>query len=135
MNAIEFKNVSKKFKKGEKFNSLRDSIPALFRRSVRQKLKKAEEDREFWAVKNVSFNIKRGEVVGIMGPNGAGKSTILKLLSRIIVPNEGTMTVNGRLSALIEITAGFHTELTGRENIYLNGTILGMNRKRDRFQI
>jgi len=129
MNAIEFTNVSKKYKKGEKFNSLRDSIPALFRSAARQKLKQAREDREFWAVKNVSFNIKQGEVVGIMGPNGAGKSTILKLLSRIIVPNEGSMKVNGRLSALIEITAGFHPELTGRENVYLNGTILGMKRK------
>jgi len=129
MNAIEFNNVSKKFKKGEKFNSLRDSIPALFRSATRQKLKQAREDREFWAVKDVSFNIKQGEVVGIMGPNGAGKSTILKLLSRIIVPTEGTMKVNGRLSALIEITAGFHPELTGRENVYLNGTILGMSKK------
>jgi len=129
MNAIEFTNVSKKFKKGEKFNSLRDSIPALFRKAARQKLRQESEDRDFWAVKNVSFNIKQGEVVGIMGPNGAGKSTILKLLSRIIVPNEGTIKVNGRLSALIEITAGFHPELTGRENIYLNGTILGMSKK------
>lgn len=129
MNVIELKNVSKIYKKGEKFNSLRDSIPALFRSSIRQKLKKAKEDREFLAVNNVTFNIKKGEVVGIMGPNGAGKSTILKLLSRIIVPNEGTMTINGRLSALIEVTAGFHPELTGRENVYLNGTILGMKRK------
>lgn len=129
MNAIEFKNVSKKFKKGEKFNSLRDSIPALFRSSIRKKLKKAEEEREFLAVNNVSFNIKQGEVVGVMGPNGAGKSTILKLLSRIIVPNEGEIKIQGRLSALIEITAGFHPELTGRENIYLNGTILGMSKK------
>jgi len=128
MNVIEFNNVSKRFKKGEKFNSLRDSIPALFRRSVKEKLKKDRENRDFWAVKDVSFKIKKGEVVGIMGPNGAGKSTILKLLSRIMVPNEGTMNIQGRLAALIEITAGFHPELTGRENVYLNGTILGMKR-------
>ena len=129
MNAIEFNNVSKKFKKGEKFNSLRDTIPALFNTALRSKLKKQQEDREFWAVEDVTFNIKRGEVVGIMGPNGAGKSTILKMLSGIMAPNKGTMKIDGRLSALIEVTAGFHSELTGRENVYLNGTILGMSKK------
>ena len=128
-NAIEFTNVSKKYRKGEKFNSLRDSIPFLFSKAAREKLKKAKEDQEFWAVKNVSFNIKKGDVVGILGPNGAGKSTILKLLSRIIVPTKGSMKIHGRLAALIEVTAGFHPELTGRENVYLNGTILGMSRK------
>ena len=128
-NAIEFNDVWKKYKKGEIFNSLRDSIPALFSRAAKGRLLKAEEDREFWAVKDANFNIKQGEVVGIMGPNGAGKSTILKLLSRIIVPNKGWMKIHGRLSALIEITAGFHPELTGRENVYLNGTILGMGKK------
>lgn len=126
MNAIEFTNVWKKFKKGEKLNSLRDAIPNLFKREDKNlKL----EDKEFWAVKDVSFNIEKGGVVGIMGPNGAGKSTILKLLSKIIVPNKGAMKINGRLSALIEVTAGFHPELTGRENVYLNATILGMRKK------
>ena len=125
-NAIEFTNVWKKFRKGEKLNSLRDAIPNLFQRNNR----KADlEEREFWAVKDVSFNIEKGGVIGIMGPNGAGKSTILKLLSRIITPNKGSMKINGRLSALIEVTAGFHPELTGRENVYLNGTILGMRKK------
>ena len=128
-NAIEFTNVSKKYRKGEKFNSLRDSIPFLFTKATREKLKKAKEAQEFWALKNVNFNIKKGEVIGIMGPNGAGKSTILKLLSRIIVPTKGSMKIHGRLAALIEVTAGFHPELTGRENVYLNGTILGMSRK------
>lgn len=129
-NAIEFKNVWKKFKKGEKFNSLRDSIPNFFRRLSAKTVGKQElEDREFWAVKDVSFEVKKGEVVGVIGPNGAGKSTILKLLSRIMEPNEGSMSINGRLSALIEVTAGFHPELTGRENVYLNGTILGMKKK------
>ncbi len=128
MNAIEFTNVWKKFKKGEKFNSLRDSIPAFFNRVARQKNDDLQE-QEFWAVKDVNFTIKQGDVVGIMGPNGAGKSTILKLLSRIIFPNKGTMKINGKLSALIEVTAGFHPELTGRENVYLNGTILGMKKK------
>ena len=87
------------------------------------------KEHEFWAVKDVNFNIPKGGLVGIMGPNGAGKSTILKLLSGIMSPTNGQMTINGRLSALIEVTAGFHPELTGRENVYLNGTILGMKRK------
>lgn len=126
-NAIEFHNVWKKFKKGEKLNSLRDAIPHLFK----NKIVKNDPllDIEFWAVKNVSFNIEKGGVIGIMGPNGAGKSTVLKILSKIIVPTKGEMRINGRLSALIEVTAGFHPELTGRENVYLNGTILGMRKK------
>lgn len=130
MNTIEFNNVWKKFRRGEKTNSLRDSIPYFFKSALN---KNPVGDflavSEFWAVKDVSFQIKRGEVVGFIGPNGAGKSTILKLLSRIIVPNKGDMKVNGRLSALIDVTAGFHSELTGRENIYLNGTILGMKKR------
>jgi len=130
MNAIEFNNVSKKYTKGEKFNSLRDSIPNLFRNVIGKGSRKEDlKNREFWAVNNVDFHIKKGEVVGIIGPNGAGKSTILKLLSGIIVPNKGSLVVNGRLSALIEVTAGFHPELTGRENVYLNGTILGMKKQ------
>lgn len=128
-NAIEFRNVSKKFKKGEKFNSLRDSIPNLFRSVFLKKQENGLGKQEFWALKDVSFQIKQGEVVGIIGPNGAGKSTILKLLSRIMNPNKGEIKIKGRLSALIEVAAGFHPELTGKENIYLNGTILGMTRK------
>jgi len=124
--AIEFNEVWKKYRKGEKVNSLRDAIPKLFsRKSSALEL----ESREFWALKNVSFNIEKGDVVGIMGPNGAGKSTILKLLSKIMNPNKGSMKINGRLAALIEVTAGFHPDLTGRENVYLNGTILGMRKK------
>lgn len=126
MTAIEFDSVWKKFKKGEKFNSIRDALPNFLKNSIKPVDLK---DSEFWAVKNVSFQIKRGEVVGIMGPNGAGKSTILKLLSGILWPTKGRMSINGRLSALIEVTAGFHPELTGRENVYLNGTILGMRKK------
>ncbi len=126
MNVIEFNSVWKKYKKGEKFNSLRDAVPNLFKRPTK---KMTLEEKEFWAVKDVSFSIQQGEVVGIMGPNGAGKSTILKLLSRIIVPTQGDMVIRGRLSALIEVTAGFHPELTGRENVFLNGTILGMRKK------
>jgi lipopolysaccharide transport system ATP-binding protein len=126
-NVIEFNNVWKKYKKGEKFNSLRDAVPN-FMRSITKKNSELSKE-EFWAVKDVSFSIPKGGVVGVMGSNGAGKSTILKLLSGIITPTMGDMKINGRVSALIEVTAGFHPELTGRENVFLNGTILGMTHK------
>jgi ABC-type polysaccharide/polyol phosphate transport system ATPase subunit len=130
MNPVEFNHVWKKFKRGEKFNSLRDAIPNFVKGMISKKTSDEKlETSEFWAVKDVSFSVKKGEVVGFIGPNGAGKSTILKLLSRIMDPYKGDMSINGRLSALIEVTAGFHPELTGRENVYLNGTILGMKRK------
>ncbi len=125
--AIEFNDVWKKFRRGEKRNSLRDAVPYLFKK-ISQK-NDSLESKEFWAVQGVSFDIAKGDVVGIMGPNGAGKSTILKLLSQIIIPNKGEMKINGKLSALIEVTAGFHSDLTGRENVYLNGTILGMKKR------
>jgi ABC-type polysaccharide/polyol phosphate transport system ATPase subunit len=85
--------------------------------------------QEFWALKEVSFEVERGEALGIIGHNGAGKSTILKLLSSITAPTSGEIIINGRLSALIEVGSGFHQELTGRENVYLNGSILGMRRR------
>jgi len=86
-------------------------------------------EQEFWAVRNLNFDVQHGETVGVIGHNGAGKSTVLKLLSRITAPTAGTITLNGRLAALIEVGSGFHPELTGRENVFLSGSILGMKRR------
>jgi lipopolysaccharide transport system ATP-binding protein len=127
---LRFDQIWKKFRRGEQqHDSLRDLIPAIARKLF--KLRRPEElrDKEFWAIKDVSFQVERGEALGIIGPNGAGKSTALKLLSGILRPDRGRISVSGRLSALIEVGAGFHPDLTGRENIYLNGAILGMKRK------
>ena len=129
--AVIFDGVWKKFRRGERADSLRDLIPALTRRMLHGKPPTDElEDGsgDFWALRDVSFTVRPGEALGIIGPNGAGKSTVLKLLTKILKPTRGTSAVYGRTGALIEVAAGFHADLTGRENIYLQGAILGMKR-------
>jgi homopolymeric O-antigen transport system ATP-binding protein len=126
--ALEFDGVWKKFKKGEIYDSLRDLIPALMRGLFSSDDSELHK-REFWALQGITFQVRRGEAFAIIGANGAGKSTALKLLSRILRPNRGHIIAHGRLSALIEVGAGFHPDLTGRENVYLNGCILGMKRQ------
>ena len=126
--AIEFDGVWKKFARGEKFDSLRDLLPSIAKMAFAAKRQEELNKKEFWALKDVSFKIGRGDALGIIGPNGSGKSTALKLLSGILKPNRGAVQVRGRSSTLIELGAGFHPDLTGRENVYLNGTILGMKK-------
>ena len=123
--AIQVQGLGKRYTIGgerQPYRTLRESITGLFRP------RPAAPDKTFWALKDVTFTVNRGEVVGIIGRNGAGKSTLLKVLSRITEPTEGGADINGRVGSLLEVGTGFHPELTGRENVYLNGAILGMHR-------
>lgn len=125
---IEVQNISKKFKifhKDAPYLSLRDNIVSFIKNPFKTLQNKTEE---FWALKDVSFNVMPGESVGIIGKNGAGKSTLLKIISRITPPTSGKIILRGRVASLLEVGTGFHPELTGRENIFFNGAILGMRR-------
>ncbi len=124
---IEVVDVWKKFHRGEVHDSLRDLVPAFTKRLLGQAPKPTQlQEGDFWALRKIDFEVKAGEALGIIGPNGAGKSTMLKLLTKILRPTRGTCSVRGRVGALIEVAAGFHPDLTGMENVYLQGAIMGM---------
>ncbi|HCI05315.1 TPA: hypothetical protein DEX28_01050 [Patescibacteria group bacterium] len=121
---IEIKNLSKQYTiyhNRPSYYSLRDELVSIF--------KKKDSQESFWALDNISFDVNRGEIFGVIGPNGAGKSTLLKVLSRITPPTKGKVVLRGRVGSLLEVGTGFHPELSGRENVFLNGALLGMTRK------
>src|ERR1700692_4391941 len=139
---ISVENLSKRYLVGhqsaqrERYTALRDVVGREVRNFLRnaanvlrgQQVVQGDDVEEFWALRNVSFDVRQGEAVGIIGHNWAGKSTLLKILSRITEPSEGRIQLRGRVASLLEVGTGFHPELTGRENIFLNGAILGMRR-------
>ena len=125
---VRFDGVWKKFRGGQRHDSLRDLIPAAIKALTSRQDREQLQAQEFWALQDVSFDVPPGQALGVIGPNGAGKSTTLKLLTRILRPTRGSSVVSGRVGALIEVAAGFHPDLTGRENVYLQGAVMGMKR-------
>ncbi|MBN1619656.1 ABC transporter ATP-binding protein [candidate division WOR-3 bacterium] len=136
MNSIEVINLKKKYKlrsaRKARYDTLRDTIvekvKLLGSIAIKNRSFSIEKSTDFWALKGVSFEVKQGERIGLIGANGAGKTTILKILSRITIPTQGFAVLRGRVASLLEVGTGFHPELTGRENIFMNGSILGMKR-------
>ena len=128
--AIRTTSLSKQYRIGIRrpHDTLRDQLADVARRSLRRRSADDESASTLWALRDVSFDVQHGEVLGIIGANGAGKSTLLKILARITEPTSGRVELNGRVGSLLEVGTGFHPELTGRENIYLNGSVLGMRR-------
>jgi lipopolysaccharide transport system ATP-binding protein len=126
MQIIKVENLSKLYYLGggTRHNSLRDTVMSFVRKPSLSRKK-----QELWALRDLTFTVGDGETLGIIGHNGAGKSTLLKILSRITKPTHGTAEIRGRVASLLEVGTGFHSELSGRENIYLNGAILGMSRR------
>lgn len=132
---IEVRNLSKRYiidhEQKAQYGSLRDNIAGFIKKPFEkkgQKLSSEEKHEEFWALKDVSFTVNKGEIFGVIGRNGSGKSTLLKTLSRIINPSDGSAIIRGKTASLLEVGTGFHPELTGRENVFFNGSMLGMSR-------
>jgi homopolymeric O-antigen transport system ATP-binding protein len=129
-NAIEVEHLSKRYFLGEHHGgrgTLKDAVAGSARRLLRRESRRALE--ELWSLQDVSLVAREGEAIGLVGRNGAGKSTLLRIISRITEPTSGTVRTRGRVGALLEVGTGFHPELTGRENVYLNGAILGIRRR------
>lgn len=125
-NMIEVQNVSMRFNLGiEKNNSLKQMAVDLFSKKAREEKRKKKKQNEFWALQDVSFQVKKGEVLGFVGSNGAGKSTLLKVVAGVMKPTKGNILIGGNICPMIELGAGFDLDLTARENIYLNGAVMG----------
>lgn len=131
---IEVENISKKYRIRREsqdlpYKTIREEFTNVFKKPINYFTGKKNTEEDFWALNDVSFKVEQGEILGLIGPNGAGKSTLLKILTRVTPPTGGKAVINGRMGSLLDIGTGFHPELTGRENIYLNGAILGMRKK------